>query len=335
MSMDETWYEHKEEEENYFVSMTDMMIGLVFIFIIMLMYYALQNQQEQESAQAERTELALQIDDAEAARQEADAARREADAAREAAEATLGTLQQETAEAQAERTRLSAEIAAALARQQELLQQQEQLERINAELRALSGANAARAAMLRDIEARLTEAGITVQIDPGQGILRLRDQVLFATGQSELTDRGEETLRIVADVFGVVLPCYASGVVRPPDCTSSPYAIESLYIEGHTDDVPISGGRFQDNLALSAERATNTYRFLVETSPLVAQLCLPRDDGSCSPILGVSGYGEQRPVAPNDTPENRALNRRIDFRVIMITPNLEELQADLNRELEG
>lgn len=34
--------DHAVEEENYFVSMTDMMVGLVFIFIIMLMYYALQ-----------------------------------------------------------------------------------------------------------------------------------------------------------------------------------------------------------------------------------------------------------------------------------------------------
>jgi chemotaxis protein MotB len=35
-------YEHRIEDENYFVSMTDMMVGLVFIFIILLMYFALQ-----------------------------------------------------------------------------------------------------------------------------------------------------------------------------------------------------------------------------------------------------------------------------------------------------
>ena len=63
MILDDT-HEHAIEEENYFVSMTDMMVGLVFIFIILLMYYALQFRQvteEWRGADETRAEILTQI----------------------------------------------------------------------------------------------------------------------------------------------------------------------------------------------------------------------------------------------------------------------------------
>jgi len=53
-----------KEEESYFVSMTDMMVGLLFVFLIMLMYFALQykdNAQELLTADATRTTILEQL----------------------------------------------------------------------------------------------------------------------------------------------------------------------------------------------------------------------------------------------------------------------------------
>src|SRR5690606_32891699 len=63
MILDEA-HEHAVEEENYFVSMTDMMVGLLFIFIILVMYYALQFREVTEEltgADNTRAEILQQI----------------------------------------------------------------------------------------------------------------------------------------------------------------------------------------------------------------------------------------------------------------------------------
>ncbi len=71
-----------------------------------------------------------------------------------------------------------------------------------------------------------------------------------------------------------------------------------LTIEGHTDNLPIRGGK--TNLELSAERATNVLRLFLKC-------------GYKENLISARGYGEYRPIAPNDTPEGRAKNRRIEF----------------------
>ncbi len=73
-----------------------------------------------------------------------------------------------------------------------------------------------------------------------------------------------------------------------------------LIIVGHTDNVPIRGGRFRNNLELSAARATNILRLFLKC-------------GYEQKALAAEGRGEFEPIAPNDTPANRAKNRRIEF----------------------
>ncbi|MCW5713044.1 MAG: OmpA family protein [Bauldia sp.] len=343
--MDEHGFEQKTDEENYFVSMTDMMVGLVFIFIIMLMYYALQLRTQEDAAAIEQT--AAQVERAQLQQQEETAQRERENAEAEAARAIVAQDQARQAAlvAQAERANAEQEAALAILRQDEArraaavaqteaaraVARQRQLEDLNTRLQ---GADATRAAILLQIEADMAVAGVDVDIDLEQGVLRLGDQVLFDTGDADLTQRGQEILVRVAAAFAEVLPCYADGVPRPATCAGEGYAVEALYIEGHTDNRPVSlGAAFRDNLALSAERATNTYRFMVGASDTLGALCLRRADDTCTPILGVSGYGDRRPIAPNDTAEGQALNRRIDFRIIMATPDLGQIENALDRAL--
>lgn len=73
----------------------------------------------------------------------------------------------------------------------------------------------------------------------------------------------------------------------------------AIVIEGFTDDTPISTMRFPSNWHLSAARAISVADFLNKE-------CVIDYDR-----MSITGYGEYEPVAPNDTPENRAKNRRV------------------------
>jgi chemotaxis protein MotB len=73
-----------------------------------------------------------------------------------------------------------------------------------------------------------------------------------------------------------------------------------MLVEGHTDDVPTTK-QYASNWELSTARATNVVRYLVNSR-----------DFKPAHVSAV-GYGEYRPIVPNDTPEHRAQNRRVVF----------------------
>ncbi len=75
-------------------------------------------------------------------------------------------------------------------------------------------------------------------------------------------------------------------------------------IEGHTDNVPIKNMEFKSNWELSARRATEVVRYLIEKHRFPADR------------ISVSGYAEYRPIAANDSPRNRAVNRRIEIIIL-------------------
>jgi len=79
---------------------------------------------------------------------------------------------------------------------------------------------------------------------------------------------------------------------------------ESLRVEGHTDNVPIHNARFDSNWELSTARASDLIKLLILHYHFDASR------------LSAAGFAEYHPVAPNDTPENRARNRRVDIVVL-------------------
>ncbi len=81
------------------------------------------------------------------------------------------------------------------------------------------------------------------------------------------------------------------------------YENKIIRVVGHTDNVPVAKGQFPSNWELSAMRATTVVRFLQET-------------GVAPERMIASGRGEYNPVAPNDTPEGRQKNRRIEIMLI-------------------
>ncbi|TGK13336.1 OmpA/MotB family protein [Leptospira stimsonii] len=77
-----------------------------------------------------------------------------------------------------------------------------------------------------------------------------------------------------------------------------------IIIEGHTDNIPIRTKKFADNWQLSGERALSVLHYFLENKNLDAR------------NMSLAGYGEFQPIVSNDTPENRALNRRVDIVVV-------------------
>jgi len=76
-------------------------------------------------------------------------------------------------------------------------------------------------------------------------------------------------------------------------------------VEGHTDNIPIHTERFPSNWELSIARAVNVVRYFIERGGVPPQR------------LSAVGYGESRPIFPNDTPEHRARNRRVE--IVLVT----------------
>lgn len=81
------------------------------------------------------------------------------------------------------------------------------------------------------------------------------------------------------------------------------YADSEIEIEGHTDSVPLNGGRYENNDVLSSYRALAVFNYLKENASL--------DPG----MVKHSGRGEYMPIADNTTPEGRAKNRRVEIKI--------------------
>jgi len=114
-------------------------------------------------------------------------------------------------------------------------------------------------------------------------VIRFAGNVLFDSGKAELRPEARRAL--------VALEPLLARAGRP------------LRVEGHTDNVPINTPLFPSNWELSATRAATVTRFLVE-------------QGIDPTNISALGYGEYRPIAPNDTDANRQLNRRVDIAVL-------------------
>jgi chemotaxis protein MotB len=126
-----------------------------------------------------------------------------------------------------------------------------------------------------------TEIGVRATVDNEGVRLALVDNVLFDFGSAEINPSGYPLLDKLADV-----------------ANRSDFPIR---VEGHTDNVPIRTKRFPSNWDLSVARAVNVVRYLIEEGELD-----PRR-------LSAVGYGESRPLFPNDSALKRAKNRRVNI----------------------
>jgi len=137
------------------------------------------------------------------------------------------------------------------------------------------------------LEHELQESQVKItQLKNRMTVINLTSEVLFASGSARITATGKKLL----DVIAASLNAY-------PD--------RAISIEGHTDNVPVGdNSRFASNWELSTARAQAAVDYLQQHARVTPDR------------LQVVGHGEHRPVASNDTPEGRRLNRRIEIRLL-------------------
>jgi chemotaxis protein MotB len=138
--------------------------------------------------------------------------------------------------------------------------------------------------------------GLAKEVEKGQLQVRqyknmlsvdLAEKIFFDSGRAMLKQEGKEVLKKVAEA----LKGYENKIIR---------------VVGHTDNVKLAKSlqaTFPTNWELSVARATSVVRFLQDTG-IPPERLIP------------AGRGEYEPVAPNDTPEGRQKNRRIEIMLI-------------------
>jgi flagellar motor protein MotB len=169
------------------------------------------------------------------------------------------------------------------------------------------------------------------------GILRLPEALLFSSGSATFSTQGKEKIFKLADTLAEILPCYSEFEAIENQLTSieckkeSHSRLTSIFIEGHTDDVPISRAEFQDNWDLASARAITTYKRLFERQPSLELLVNSKNQ----PLIGVSAYEARRPVVRDNVDisldEQRKQNRRIDLRFLMELPS--DIKVQINKGL--
>jgi flagellar motor protein MotB len=126
-----------------------------------------------------------------------------------------------------------------------------------------------------------------------------------------------------------VLPCYTWSQL----CSASarkPHLIDAVFVEGHTDIDAMYGG--MDNYGLSARRAEATFSKLQKSRPeLTGFKNKPQTEAGSAPILGLSGYGPDRPIASGVDEAAKKRNRRIDLRFLMMAPGSQTIDENALR----
>ena len=143
------------------------------------------------------------------------------------------------------------------------------------------------------IQQNSLEGELSTQLEEEGLMIRIKERALFPSGSADLIPESQQIAPVVAGLLASVP--------------------ERVLISGHTDTDPISNSRFPSNWELSSVRAMTFMKYLLSIN------------SSLNPArFSAIGYGEYRPIAMNDTPENKQKNRRVEVliaRTLKFNPN--------------
>ena len=122
---------------------------------------------------------------------------------------------------------------------------------------------------------------VTITDDERGIVFSFQEEILFDSGKATIKDEGYAVLDLITPAMDTC----------PND----------ILIMGHTDNIPIHADVFQSNWELSSYRGLSVLEYFVEKKELPPSR------------FSVGGYGPSRPLYPNDTERNRALNRRVEI----------------------
>jgi chemotaxis protein MotB len=197
---------------------------------------------------------------------------------------TYDTLAQERDALAAQKATLEAQLGSLEDSKQELTAELSERERRVSEMRGTYDA------LVEDLESELSSGQVEIEQLRNGIRLNVSDEILFPSGSARLDERGRELLEKVAT-----------------QVVDTPHRVE---VEGHTDDVPITGAltsRYPTNWELAAARAARVVRLLEQ-------------GGITGARMRAVSRSEFDPVTANDSAEGRRRNRRIEIRLVPATP---------------
>lgn len=153
-------------------------------------------------------------------------------------------------------------------------------------------------ALAARLQPQISAGQIEIETRGRQIIIRIRERGSFRSGSAELAE----------DYYDVIDEIQAVLMLQPGE----------IKVHGHTDSIPISTPRFRSNWELSAARAVSVAHQLM------------RGDYIDQSRFEVTGFADTRPLASNDTAENRARNRRVE---VVVRQGLEEELDDQQQQL--
>jgi chemotaxis protein MotB len=124
------------------------------------------------------------------------------------------------------------------------------------------------------------EDKVEIEVDGNQTIIRLQGGATFDSGR--------------ANIKPSLIPALMEIGLRLKDTDGD------IIIAGHTDNVPIHGGRFESNLKLSIGRAAEVAEFMIDRVEIAPER------------ISTMGFGKYRPAYSNDTADGREKNRRVE-----------------------
>jgi len=137
--------------------------------------------------------------------------------------------------------------------------------------------------MIQELEPEVASEALSVNYDESRVVIRFSEEATFRSGEAAIKPGMVPIIERVVEVL--------SG------CTGD------VLVAGYTDDRPIASGRYRSNWDLSAARAVSVVHELVLNRQVPAERVV------------AAGRAETNPLAPNDSPENRAKNRRVEIAI--------------------
>ncbi|MCU7842963.1 MAG: flagellar motor protein MotB [Candidatus Thiodiazotropha sp. (ex Monitilora ramsayi)] len=131
------------------------------------------------------------------------------------------------------------------------------------------------------LDEEIDEGLLEVEREGAKIIIRIQEKGSFPSGRANLNPDFFEVISKITDVFA-----------------DTP---GKIIVAGHTDNIPISTKRFRSNWELSSARAVTVVHAMLSNAALDQNRFL------------IQGFADSRPLVPNDTRENRALNRRVEL----------------------
>ncbi len=282
----------EEEEESVFISMADMTISFLFVIMILLAFFASQFTDPETVPRSQYEQVLKQKDDMEK------------------------ELRQVQTIVGAPDLQVSDEIQAMkdeiedLRRRLAMPDAPNQMEVYNNKV------SETRRALLTSLKKQIDDEikGVNVSISANFESLQFSGDGLFETNADVPTAAGSLRVSKIAEILDRNLGCFSLGARKrfSPDCNPGYAVIDSLQVEGHTDN----RGTDMLNMRLSANRASSVYSLMTSQRPDLLNF----NNRNAQPVLSVAGFGKGRPIQSNATDIGQDANRRIDLRFIMAVP---------------